>query len=86
MNIAILGVAVALLAANPMSAAQTTNEYLVSKVADQIRPAWVRKSQRLRNPPIVSVPPIYPAACEAVAYPRSPLCADRPYRHSWWTW
>jgi hypothetical protein len=28
----------------------------------------------------------YPAACEAVFFPRSPLCAGRPaYRAFWWT-
>jgi len=28
----------------------------------------------------------YPAACEAVFFPRHPLCAGRPaYRDFWWT-
>jgi hypothetical protein len=28
----------------------------------------------------------YPAACEAVFFPRNPLCAGRPaYRDFWWT-
>jgi hypothetical protein len=88
MNVAILGAAVALLAADPISAGRTTNETLVIKVADQIRPARIsRQHPRRRTPPAtVDTSAIYPAARESVAYPRSPLCADRPYRHTWWTW
>jgi hypothetical protein len=28
----------------------------------------------------------YPVACEAVRFPRSPLCADRPYRYNIYEW
>jgi hypothetical protein len=78
-----LGVAIlaglALIAFNRVSAAQQTSQNSVIKVADRVGtyPAqWpIRPRYRLVYYRPYSA---YPVACEAVIFPRSPLCAGRP--------
>ncbi len=78
-----LGVAIlaglALIAFNRVSAAQQTSQNSVIKVADPVGtypPQWpIRPRHRLIYYRSYSS---YPVACEAVIFPRSPLCAGRP--------
>jgi hypothetical protein len=69
----------ALVAFNQVSAAAQTRQSFVIKVADGVGtypPQWpTRPRHRLVYYRSYG---LYPAACEAVIFPRSPLCAGRP--------
>ena len=74
--------AVALVAFNQDFAAAQTRQDLVIKVADRVgayTPQWPTRPRHL----IVYYRSygLYPGACEAVIFPRSPLCAGRPASH-----
>jgi len=62
-----------------VSATAQTRQNFVIKVADQVGtypPQWpARPRHRFVLLPFVG---LYPGACEAVIFPRSPLCAGRP--------
>jgi hypothetical protein len=69
----------ALIACNQVSAAEQKSQNLVIKIADQVGaypPQWpTRPRHRLVYYRTYG---LYPVACEAVIFPRSPLCAGRP--------
>ncbi len=69
--------ALALIAFNRVAAADELGQGLVLKVADQIGNPPVRPRRRHGSAHRYSYSP-YPLACEAVMFPRSPLCAGRP--------
>ena len=74
-----ISAALAFVAFNQVSAAAQTRQNLVIKVADQVGtypPQWpTRPRHRFVYYRSYS---LYPGACEAVIFPRSPLCAGRP--------
>jgi len=74
-------VGAALLASNPTSAMDETREATATKVADYAAPA-ARKRKRVYVHPSHQ----YPVACEAVRFPRSPLCVGRPYQYGFYNW
>ena len=60
-------------------------EAMPSALARVIRPNDILMSHYRSHGYYGSYRP-YPAACEAVFFPRNPLCAGRPaYRDFWWT-
>jgi len=65
-----------LLATAPTPPVEGRNEATVMNVADYATPA-VKRTKQARAYYRYSV---YPVACEAVKFPRSPLCAGRPYQ------
>jgi hypothetical protein len=69
--------ALAVTACGSIASAGEINQALVVKVADQIvaAPAPQIRHHRLVVRPYEPLPPV---ACEAVLFPRSPLCAGRP--------
>jgi hypothetical protein len=69
--------ALAAVACGGIASADEINQALVAKVADQI---VVTPAPRIRRHRLVVRPyePLPPVACEAVLFPRSPLCAGRP--------
>jgi hypothetical protein len=70
--------ALALVAFNQFSAAAQTSQNLVIKVADRVGtypPQWPTRPRHLF---VYYRSYGYPAACEVVIFPRSPLCAGRP--------
>jgi hypothetical protein len=67
--------AVAAMACGGIAAAGEIDKAVVVKVADQ---AVVEPAPRLRHRHVLLLPYPYPAACEAVLFPRSPQCAGRP--------
>jgi hypothetical protein len=70
--------ALALVAFNQFSAAAQTSQNFVIKVADRVvtyPPQW---PARPRHRFVYYRSFGYPAACEAVIFPRSPLCVGRP--------
>jgi hypothetical protein len=73
-----ISAALALVAFNQDFAAAQTRQDLVIKVADRVGaypPQWPTRPRHL----IVYYRSYgYPGACEAVMFPRSPLCAGRP--------
>jgi hypothetical protein len=80
MHMALIFAGAVLLASDPTPSIEGTGEATVVKVADYGTPAG-KRAKRARHRHTWTV---YPVACEAVKFPRSPLCADRPYRHSWY--
>jgi hypothetical protein len=74
-----ISAALAFVAFNQVSAAAQTRQNLVIKVADHVGaypPQWpTRPRHRFVYYRSYS---LYPGACEAVIFPRSPLCAGRP--------
>jgi hypothetical protein len=71
--------ALVLIVFNRVSAAEESGQRLVIKIADQAgtnRPPWPdRRRYDLAHRRSSGG---YPVACEAVIFPRSPLCAGRP--------
>jgi hypothetical protein len=71
--------ALALVAFNQVSAAAQTRQNFVVKVADRVGtypPQWpIRPRHRFIYYRSYG---LYPVACEAVIFPRTPLCAGRP--------
>jgi hypothetical protein len=74
-----LSAALALVAFNQFSAAAQTRQNSVIKVSDRVGmypPQWpIRPRHRFIYYRSYG---LYPVACEAVIFPRSPLCAGRP--------
>ena len=71
--------ALALIALDRVSAAEAPSQRLMIKVADQAgfqEPLWSSRPRHrfAHHRSYVS----YPVACEAVIFPRSPLCTGRP--------
>ncbi len=83
MTMALILAAAALLASEPALLVDGRGEATVMKVADYTAPA-VNRKKRLHAHRHYSDVRIYPLACEAVRFPRSPLCADRPYQPSYY--
>ena len=81
MPMALLLAGAVLLASEPTSPMEGRGEANVIKVADYAIPA-VKRTKRARPSHRYSA---YPAACEAVKFPRSPLCAGRPYRPNYYS-
>jgi hypothetical protein len=82
MTIALILAGAALLASDPVPSVSRTGEATVMKVADYA--PTVKWKRRLHDHRHYSDIRFYPVACEAVRFPRSPLCADRPYRPSYY--
>lgn len=76
MHMALMLTGALLLATEPTPPIEGRNEATAMKVADYATPA-VKRTKRARTYYRYSV---YPVACEAVKFPRSPLCAGRPYQ------
>ena len=74
MKITILA-ALALIAFDQVSAAEEPSQRLMIKDADQVGMWPNRTRQGLAHHRSYGGPPV---ACEAVIFPRSPLCAGRP--------
>jgi hypothetical protein len=72
-------IAFALIAFDRVSAAEAPSQRLVIKIADQVgmkQPPWPNGPRHgLAQDRSYGR---YPVACEAVIFPRSPLCAGRP--------
>ena len=83
MTMALIFVGAALLASDPAPSFDGIREATVVKVADYTIPA-VKRKKRLHAYRHYSDVRIYPLACEAVRFPRSRLCADRPYQPSYY--
>jgi len=69
----------ALIGFNQVSAAEQTSHNFVIKIADQVGtypPQWPARPRH--RPAYYRLYSSSPAACEAVIFPRSPLCAGRP--------
>lgn len=79
MQMALLLAGAVLLASEPTPSIGRS-EATVMKVADYATPS-VKRKKRARAYNRYSV---YPVACEAVKFPRSPLCAGRPYQPSYY--
>jgi hypothetical protein len=71
--------ALALIAFDRVSAAEESSQSLLIKIADQV---GMNRSSRPNGPwhglPHRHTYGVYPVACEAVIFPRSPFCAGRP--------
>jgi hypothetical protein len=78
MNLALILVGTVLLASDP--SVEGTGGATVIRVADYGTPAAKRAKRAYHRQTWA----VYPMACEAVKFPRSPLCADRPYRPSFY--
>ncbi len=75
--------ALAVMTFDRVAAAQNVNQRLLVKVADQVNVSVPLRPRRRHQ--IVAVPYIGPpVACEAVLFPRSPLCAGRPAPYGWY--
>jgi hypothetical protein len=83
-GIAIL-TALAIVACGRIALADENDKAVVVKAADQ---AVVEPAPRLYGRPhrhvVRPLPYPYPAACEAVLFPRSPLCAGRPASYGYY--
>ena len=78
LRIAIFG-ALALIAFNRVSAAEESSQGLLINVANEVGTYQPPRSDRPWRPPARERSyGAYPVACEAVIFPRSPLCAGRP--------
>jgi hypothetical protein len=91
MTMALILAGAVLLASDPTPAVDGRSEAAtVVKVADYTAPAVKRKRRVHAYHNCCNVRDYPPVACEAVRFPRSPLCADRPYRltyrYEWWSW
>jgi hypothetical protein len=77
LGITIFAAALAVMACGCIAAAGEINQAPVAKVADQI---VMTPAPRIRRHSLAVHPyePLHPVACEAVLFPRSPLCAGRP--------
>jgi hypothetical protein len=83
MNAPLMLAGALLLASDPMSSIEGSSEVSMIKVADYVTPA-LKRVKRSRVYYRYTSLPYYPVACEAVRFPRSPLCAGRPYRPSYY--
>lgn len=81
MNLALILAGAVLLASDPTPSIEGTGEATVIRIADYGTPAKRAKRARAHHRQTWAV---YPMACEAVKFPRSPLCWDRPYRPSYY--
>ena len=72
--------ALAAMACGCIASAGEINQVLVAKVADQFvaTPAPRIRRHRFAVHAYEPLEPLPPVACEAVLFPRSPLCAGRP--------
>jgi len=83
MHLALILAGTVLLASDPTPSVEGANAATVIRVADYGAPA-VKRAKRAHV--YRQRWAVYPVACEAVKFPRSPLCVDRPYRRSfYWT-
>jgi hypothetical protein len=83
MHLALILAGTVLLASHPTPSFEGASEATVIQVADYGTPVKRIRRARVYHHPTWAV---YPVACEAVRFPRSPLCADRPYRRSFFYW
>jgi hypothetical protein len=82
MTMALIFAGAVLLASNPTPAVDGRTEATVIRIADYTTPAVRRKKRVHAYHHCCNVRA--PVACEAVRFPRSPFCADRPYRSSYY--
>ena len=78
MHMALMLTGAVLLATESTPPIEGRNEATAMKVADYATPA-VKKTKRAYAYYRYHVYP-YPVACEAVKFPRSPVCTGRPYQ------
>jgi hypothetical protein len=84
MTMALMLAGAVLLVSDPTPSVAGRAEATVMRVADYTTPAVKRKKRLQAHRHCCNISDYPPVACEAVRFPRSPLCAGRPYRSSYY--